>query len=65
MDEGVEYVEKGQSMGEEKQWGMQMPSEQEALLRVLMEAGIQSKSLVSKWATVKAGVRHVLTKTLT
>lgn len=65
MDEGVEYVEKGQSMGEEKQWGTQMPIEQEALLRVLTEAGIQGKSLVSKWATVKAGVRHALTKTLT
>lgn len=48
MDEGVEYVEKGQSMGGKKQWGTQMPSEHEALLRVLTEAGIQGKSLVSK-----------------
>lgn len=61
---GFEYVEKGQGMGEEKQWGVQMPGEQEALLRVLTEAGIQGKSLVPKWAAVKAGVRHMLTKML-
>ena len=62
---GSEHMEMAQSMGEEKQWGTQMPSEHKVLAKGADGCRNPRKEPCLKVVTVEAGMRHMLTKMLT